>query len=62
MMNVSSHKEWRSEVQKNVMKEEKEEGDASGGLGLSYKGIAPLPLFKLPQAHRALDQRDQKSP
>ena len=60
-MNVPSHEKWRREVQKNVMEEEKEEGGTSGGLGLSYKARAPVPFFKLPQANRALDLRDQRS-
>ena len=60
-MNVPSHKKWRREVQKNVMEGEKEEGGTSGGLGSSYKARAPVPFFKLPQANKALDLRDQKS-
>ena len=34
---MPSHKEWRREVQKNVMEGEKEEGGTRGGLGSSYK-------------------------
>ena len=52
---------WRREVQKNVMEGEKEEGGTSGGLGSSYKAKALVPFFKLPQANRALDLRDQRS-
>ena len=61
-MNVPSHKEWRREVQKNVMEREKEEGGTSGGLGSSYKGRAPLPFFKLPQALRNIGPKGPKSP
>ena len=40
-------------VQKNVMGKEKEEGNASRGLGSSYKRKAPLPFFNLQKAHKS---------